>query len=261
MSLIGIIASSRPATLEPVAGYKVWLDASDTSTITESSNAVSAWTDKSANAYVFQQTSATSKPTTNTRTINSLNVIDFDGTNDHLISTAASSTWSFLHNSTGGTIFYVLQIDTVPPGDAGAIISTFDVDASRVGIYQDFETNKTARVWIGGGSGTFVVSNKASSNATVGVTYSFGLLSDPSNGTTDNRAKLYRNNNTNIAINQGTGGGTVSSASPADNLRIGSGPGFNFINGIFGEIIMYDSQLSSGDIDTNMTYLKTKWGI
>ena len=56
--MLGIMASAISGNLtptSPVAGYKVWLDAADTATITQSGGAVSQWLDKSANAYTFTQ--------------------------------------------------------------------------------------------------------------------------------------------------------------------------------------------------------------
>jgi len=257
MPLLGIIASSRPSTLEPVAGYKVWLDASDTATITESGNAVSAWTDKSVNAYVFQQTTATSKPTTNTRTINSLNVIDFDGTNDELVGTAATSTWNFFHNATGGTIFFACIADSVPDG-ASTLATTGGASANDPGFYNYITTAPKHSTFIGSSSG-FVVRNTTTTNLSFGTAVVLALKTDPSNGTEVDRAKMFRNNNTNIASYIG-GTASFTTDNALQSLRFG-GPGFNYFDGAFGEILVYDSQLSSANIDANMTYLKTKWGI
>jgi len=58
-----------------------WFDASDTSTITHSSGSVSQWDDKSGNDNDVIQSTGSNQPTTGTRTINSLNVLDFDGDN------------------------------------------------------------------------------------------------------------------------------------------------------------------------------------
>ena len=58
----------------------IWLDASDTSTITkDGSNRVSQWDDKSTNGYNVTQTITSGKPATNASTMNGLNVITFDG--------------------------------------------------------------------------------------------------------------------------------------------------------------------------------------
>lgn len=60
-------------------GLLLWLDADDASTITDTANLVDQWDDKSGNANHLTSTLAL-RPSTGVRTINSLNVIDFDGT-------------------------------------------------------------------------------------------------------------------------------------------------------------------------------------
>ena len=70
---------SGVTTWEPTAvDTKLWLDASDASTITHSSGSVSQWSDKSGNSANATQGTGSKQPTTGTRTLNGLNVIDFD---------------------------------------------------------------------------------------------------------------------------------------------------------------------------------------
>lgn len=58
----------------------LWLDASDTSTISQSGGgAVSQWNDKSGTENHFVQTVGYARPITGIRTVNGLNVLDFDG--------------------------------------------------------------------------------------------------------------------------------------------------------------------------------------
>lgn len=69
---------------DQLPGLNLWLDASDTSTITSSSGAVSQWSDKSGNGINLTQGTAANQPTTGSTTLNGLNVISFDGSNDNL---------------------------------------------------------------------------------------------------------------------------------------------------------------------------------
>jgi hypothetical protein len=69
------VGQFSPIDLDPL----LWFDAADLTTITQSSGAVSQWNDKSGNARHATQTSAGLQPATGTRTINSLNVLDFNG--------------------------------------------------------------------------------------------------------------------------------------------------------------------------------------
>ena len=63
----------------------MWLDASDTDTITESSGSVSQWDDKSGNDNHVTQSTSADQPTTGTNTINNLNVINFDSSNSEFM--------------------------------------------------------------------------------------------------------------------------------------------------------------------------------
>jgi hypothetical protein len=64
----------------------IWLDFSDTSTITDSLGIVSKVNDKSGNANNVTQPAGASQPQTSIQTINGLNVITFDGTDDYFVS-------------------------------------------------------------------------------------------------------------------------------------------------------------------------------
>lgn len=80
-----------PLSLSPLA----WYDASDTSTITELSNKVSQWDDKSGNGYNLTQATGALQPSSGTRTQNDLNVIDFTTTGLILSSTAVTISQPF----------------------------------------------------------------------------------------------------------------------------------------------------------------------
>ena len=79
--MIPILTSSRGLIGFPPAiqGLQLWLDAADTTTITQSSGSVSQWNDKSGNGNDVTQGTADNQPTTNASTQNGKNIIDFDG--------------------------------------------------------------------------------------------------------------------------------------------------------------------------------------
>lgn len=100
-------------------GLIAWHDASDAATITSSGGAVSQWDDKSGRGNHLAQATAANQPTTGTLTINGLNVIDFDGTNDFLASSATPTTvtdqWA---------IAMVWSADTAPQNKAPLMIGS-----------------------------------------------------------------------------------------------------------------------------------------
>jgi len=123
----------------------LWLDATDSTTITESSGAVSQWNDKSGNGR-NATASSTARPTTGTRTINSLNVLDFNGSSNSMTFATAP-----MSGTSSGMAVYVVQLDNDPPtvtttggpvlgdwglGGAGTILIWTDGN-----IYDDFLSN------------------------------------------------------------------------------------------------------------------------
>lgn len=82
---VAAVVAFEPTDLSDL---ELWLDASDASTITESSGVVSAWDDLSTNGKDLDQGTSGNRPSTST--VNSNDSIDFDGSNDHLDDTGAS---------------------------------------------------------------------------------------------------------------------------------------------------------------------------
>jgi len=75
------ILGAAGASFSPldVSGLQLWLDASDETTITESSGSVSQWDDKSGNGNHVTQGTAASQPSTGVNTKNGRNVLTFAG--------------------------------------------------------------------------------------------------------------------------------------------------------------------------------------
>ncbi len=231
---------SAPPAFVPtdIAGLQLWLDASDTASITHTANSVSQWNDKSGNSRHATQGTATNQPTTNTTTINSLNAISFDGSNDRLVMNSG------IHSITGGQNTAFIVIDSENRVDLRNIVRgrvTTDAD-ERFGI----STN----------SGTTFVARNGTSNATDALT---GAITD--NYILVNHASSVLNAYVNGGV---AGGGGGFSSGACDQMVIG---GYSATNdaqayaGRIGEIIMYNSALSTADLNRVGNYLATKWGI
>lgn len=88
-----------------IGSLTMWFDASDESTITESGGAVSQWDDKSGNSYNISQATGANQPLSGTRTLNGLNVLDFNGSSHVLYRTTTPTV------SQANTIFVVADAD------------------------------------------------------------------------------------------------------------------------------------------------------
>ncbi len=208
-----------PASLPSV---RSWWDASDTASITSSSGAVSQINDKTGNGFHLTQTTAAAKPTTGSRTVNSLNVLDFDGgdfmTNATLTATQPNTIW----------LAFLVDVDDNH--------TVFDGINTRQVIFQD-------GVWIWfAGSSQFTTTNTDLTAAHLGVAIF------------DNAADhLYIDNNAITVGNPGTNNldGVTLFANFAENGKT---------NGAFLEGGVTDVDMASGDRDTLHTYISTKWG-
>ena len=262
--ILGIMASQISGHLgpptTPVAGYTVWLDAADTATITASGGAVSQWTDKSASAYTFTQATAGKKPTTGTRTQNGKNVLDMDG-GDVLISSNAASTWTFLSNNTQWTAFVAFNMDT---GSFQTIMNTDEDQSDYIGsalTMNDGPAYSFRQLTTRAVSGTYVVVNDTAANSlTTAFTY-VTVLSDANNATAANRSDIRIKQGS--AIKNNTQTNNTNNGTPNYTLEIGmpNGLGAYGLDGTLGEILIYDSTLSAGNILLNQQYLAGKWGV
>lgn len=112
------------------ASLALWLDADDASTITLNGSNVSQWDDKSGNDRHVSQAVASEQPEYGTRTLNSKNVLDFDGTE---FLTSASHAYT-----TNGdmTVLMVSQSD-------GTVVSFYESMISMDGSINDWQFNAT----------------------------------------------------------------------------------------------------------------------
>jgi len=264
---LGILASSKSGfTPTSLPNLKLWLDASDATSITSSSGAVSAWNDKSGNGYNFAQSTATNKPTTGTRTKNSLNVIDFDGTNDYMQSTAAASVFNFMHNTTGATIFIVWSPDVINKNNWLLDSTNSDALGSSgygTAIYQQ-TTSAEMRQSTNNGSGSPASAPiRNNGGPTVAATnwYYITLKADTNNATAASRSLFRRNAGSDTGTNTNTGTPSATNASQSLVLGAQAAGAFEPLNGMIAEVIICSGILSGADITKTETYLAAKWAI
>jgi hypothetical protein len=254
-------AASPPFDPSSIANLKLWLDASDTATISLSGSAVTQWNDKSGNAKHVTQATSARRPSSGINTINSKNVITFGG--DDLLQAASAADWAFLHNSGGSTVFAVSISDNTAAAEFPIFATS--TGSSQIGcafrIAYDPPLDKFSPfVSTGGGSGT-LVSLIAAGGVTVGTAFYASGIWDNSNATLANRS-LWRQN-----------GGTQEGANSQDDSPVGTNPanaliigcnntaGTTGYTGKIAEILLYSGVLTGTDVTNVNSYLSAKWGI
>tara|TARA_R110000751_G_scaffold6373_2_gene27213 strand:+ start:188 stop:1006 length:819 start_codon:yes stop_codon:yes gene_type:complete len=204
-----------------VDGLGAWYDASDSTTITESSGRVSVWSDKKGSADLVQTTSG-DQPLLVDAAQNDLDIIDFAGSRD--MGTAGLSA-------------------IVQPQTWYVVATATSSDATRRPFWsgsQQFFTATTPefRIYAGGQIGF---------NESLGTTQ-FYIWTLRFNGAS---SEMLLDDTSKVTGNAGTdSAGTLNVGGDSDKA-----------NNKFGEILRYDADVSSDDNDLIIDYLNDKWGL
>jgi hypothetical protein len=247
-----------PLNLSP----SLWLDASDTSTITQSGGAVSQW-DNKGSLENFSQGTTSYQPTTGASTLNGLNVLDFNG--DYMQSATASD-YNFFFNGDSYLFAAVIQpgISSSPGALYGfcgnSLLSSSNSGASF--FYEDTNPyDAFSHAVYRSVSSTYPVLNRPSNIITPNTFSVVSALADPDNATAADRSKIYINAGTANAINTRT---DAVSTSNADRVfKIGSPGGSTqlLVGKIAEMIIVHGSEATEANRELLRDYLNEKWGV
>lgn len=234
----------------PVSGYAAWMDASQTDKFTySSSNIISQWTDATG-TYNATQSTVANQPTLVTNAINGKPAVRFDGVNDFL-------NWN-LGTLTNHTIFMVMKLpSTITTSTPAQSILL----KNATGHYNGY---------IAFGDVTGGIANERMSWLTVycpsGIYYSGGDFAAGAHqfnwkfSLSGYAGSIRYDKSTLSTSNVAICGGFSSVDYPSFYTTLG-GSGSDGLNGDIGEILIYTSALSAGDITSIENYLATKWGL
>lgn len=219
-------------TVTRIEGLSLWLDAADTSTITESSGSVSVWADKSGNGYNVVQATGGNQPITGATSQNNKNVIDFNG--NSFVCTSAS-----IATTSSNTTFVVYQST-----------NSFPIGGTDVDILFRHEN-------LGGSDYTLTASNgfidttEPELRRENGGTVSLFVNGQAGGGSANQTNTFYI-------------GRADASSAPAYSGQYCIGA---TLSGSFGhvgsiaEILIYNRSLTPSEVSTIELYLGAKWGI
>lgn len=235
------------------------MDAADTTTISLSGSAVTQWNDKSANARSFTQSTSGNRPLSGTRSQNGKNVIDFDGSDDRLVSTSAKATWKFLHDGSPYTLFVAVQRDT--DLSAQDIIGNNGNTSAQIGAVLSNYNGNLINHYVTRGVPGAAASDNTTGNVISGFYYA-SVSANPDDATAADRSIIRYKSGSPVKNNTLTN--APSTSDPTNDLTIGDSKGNTTnlpFNGVIGEILLYNSQLSGADITKVNDYLAAKWGV
>jgi hypothetical protein len=226
--------------LNNLSDIKLWLDASDTSTITHSSNAVSHWNDKSGNN--FHHTPGLGSPTTNTQLVHGKNVIAFDG-NDGLSLTNASL-GNLINGTNNDMAVFVVFLNSLDSGHKPFRLSQASGNNSSFELGTQYNENQMRTIFYNSsGENDGVDGNIELINQTLMLQggYDGSLVKQFVNGT---------------EFTGGLGNNGIGTISGANVSKIGEG-----LNGHIAEIIALDNWTTSATRQKIEGYLAHKWGL
>jgi hypothetical protein len=224
-----------------IAGLKLWLDATDSSTLTLNGSAVSEWRDKSENGFHFSQATSNNQPTYNA-TINGKAAIAFDGTNDGLDRTSVTN--SSVADATGACAFVVYEIS-----GTDSQYAAFRTSTSGSG-YERFNTT-TYHAYFR--SARFVnLSPALPSSGRVLLTSSSDVAAD---------VQTLRANGSTLQTQSCASTFATWRALSGGNATWSVGYDASYLLGSIGEVIVIGRSVTATEIATVEKYLAKKWGI
>lgn len=219
----------------------IWVDASNSDSITESSNLVSKWDDLSGNDNYLEQTTGTNQPTTNSNTIGGLNAILFDGS-DNFVETDGNP---FAPTVSNAFVIMMIQVKALDSG------SSFTLTGSEL---PNSERWQAAIPWSDGNLYFDVTSSSPPGRLT------YGPLSDEQIlmpgfycSTTDSVQELWINGTKEASD---TSGFSAPTNTEVEIGRVGS----NYKNQAVGEFIAINGTITTATRQLLEGYMAWKWG-
>jgi hypothetical protein len=245
----------------------LWLDAADASTVTESSGLISQVNDKSGNGRNFTA-SGGARPTYTSNGLNGKNIFTFGGS-QWLTSADAASTWTFLHSTSGSSVFMAAKPgDTSDPNTIYSFCGTNTGGSTGVGYVLNYDdrpsqsrNNALATSAARGVSLNFAFLNITGNDAiAANVPSIIAHRGDPGNATASLRSIINVNGDANLANNSATF--AAVSTDPSATLQVGanSAGGIPLV-GYISEFIVLSSVATQNTRQRIEGYLAHKWGL
>ena len=248
-TLLGVQNLGRPsgAIFEPtdITGCLLWVDASDESTITESSGDVSQWDDKSGNNHDLTQSTSSYQPTYSGLDYDPY--MEFDGVNRVL---ANSDSSLYAVGTSTNTMFVVYKGDNTTTTSGGQMLAGTNYRGRQ---YYGMNANSTT-----GGAGSTAFMNSLAQD------YDCNLSTIPS---TTKQVVCGTRNGTDRTIydqdgNTDTETDSINSVNDIFSIgaawQIGRTPSADFSGKIY-EVIVWDVVLTKEQREQVFNYLQTKW--
>lgn len=219
-----------------ISGLAAWYDASVSSSISlDGSNNVSSWADLSGNSRTLSQTTANNRPAYNTAVVSGKPVVNFDGSNDAMLTTFTLAQPCHYFMVWRYDSAYVSGNPRVFDGATGGAMGFFRASSGQMAL------------------------NAGGSNLSVNITDAEGQAFSVTEIRANGASSSVLRNGTDRTGNPGT---NIGSGSP-NGIYLGVfGNGFSAPGDVsFAEVLIYSSVLGASDSARVRAYLGTKYGI
>jgi hypothetical protein len=243
----------------------LWLDAADASTVTQSSGLISQVNDKSGNGRNFTA-SGTARPTYTPGALNGRAELTFGGT-QWLTSESSAVTWTFLHDSTGSSIFAIWKPGiTSDPNTFYGLIGTCAGSSGNVGIFLSYDDrasvprNNKLIAFVARGGGMTPISAFTADNFATPNTYQIaGCVLNPS-AAASSRSSIRVNGGTASETNAETA--TAVDTAPTFALQVGAlGNNVGPLTGGLTELVIVSGITTTDTRQRIEGYLAHKWNL
>lgn len=258
------IEASASFSPDHIAGLRLWLDASDISTITkDGSDNVSDWDSKTMTAYTATQSTGSLKPVYSATAAGGQPGITFDGTDDRFV-VGSSSNWKYMHDLTGATLFAAVHITDSNPNQIMTIYSTGQRTGGQVNLnwYLDdrSSSSRNERVGLAVGNGSSLVINAMSADDAMNYE-ELSVLSArlKTEAGSNNDAYVYVNDSEVDNANQDATPATGNSQFPLNIGDASTSSGESAFKGVIHELLIYEGQLTLVEQTQVHDYLAAKY--
>ena len=246
-----------------IAGLALWLNAttglfdatSGGNAVTTNAASVARWEDQSGNSRHATQSISGYRATLRTSVQNSKNIIRFDGTDDFF--TGVADALPLVNLSTRLTFFMACLPDLASRQASyggGGIIRGMQTDSSEGWYFGVRSTGKFAFNQNSGSNACIV----STSTLTTNTAYVIGSVYDGSAGiTASSRIKNFLSSTEETDVLDDGSGGWGS----GEEIGRGYTSSSYYFKGDLCELVIYDSVLSTANIQSVVDYLKSRWGI
>lgn len=257
---VSVAPEPPPPSFSPadLGDLRLWLDASDTNTITDDDSAVTQWVSKDPNQRVFVQTDSDRRPETNNETLNGRNVLSLDS--DFMVSDDAASEWTFLHDGTDYHAWFIVQSSSTTTDRW--VLATHTLTGTRRGalLGQNNAVSTPHRRFyglIGNGSSSYIAAATGPNRS-----WEFGWTAvqvrvQPTQATLNQR--IVHRIDDGAENSGGENSGAPTTSAPVATLRVGSnGSNAQRWSGAMAEIIVA-VEPTTEEVASVRAYLAEKW--